>query len=255
MTVLDQFRLDGKVAVVTGGNRGIGRAIAVALAEAGAAVAVAGRDEQRNSDAVAQLTGIGATAMATTTDVTSRPDLEAMRDSVSQQLGPIDILINNAGIGIHGESLTIDDEGWDRVMATNLDAVWKASQVIGEGMVARGSGAIVNVGSMSGMIINRPQWHAPYAVSKAGVHHLTRSLAAEWAPRSVRVNAIAPGYTKTEISDIDLPEYKHYWIDEVPMQRYAQASEIAPAALYLASPASSFVTGSVLVIDGGYTLW
>jgi len=255
MSVLDQFRLDGKVAVVTGGNRGIGRAIAIALAEAGAAVAIAGRDEQRNSEAVAELTTLGATAMSTGTDVTSRADLQAMRDGVTQQLGPIDILINNAGIGIHGESLAIDDAGWDRVMATNLDAVWKASQVVGEGMVERGAGSIVNVGSMSGMIINRPQWHAPYAVSKAGVHHLTRSLAAEWAPRSVRVNAIAPGYTKTEISDIDLPEYKHYWIDEVPMQRYAQASEIAPAALYLASPASSFVTGSVLVIDGGYTLW
>jgi NAD(P)-dependent dehydrogenase (short-subunit alcohol dehydrogenase family) len=255
MSVLDQFRLDGKVAVVTGGNRGIGRAIAIALAEAGAAVAIAGRDEQRNSEAVAELRTIGATAMSTKTDVTSRTDLQAMRDGVTQQLGPIDILINNAGIGIHGKSLAIDDDGWDRVMATNLDAVWKASQVVGEDMVERGTGSIVNVGSMSGMIINRPQWHAPYAVSKAGVHHLTRSLAAEWAPRSVRVNAIAPGYTKTEISDIDLPEYKHYWIDEVPMQRYAQASEIAPAALYLASPASSFVTGSVLVIDGGYTLW
>jgi NAD(P)-dependent dehydrogenase (short-subunit alcohol dehydrogenase family) len=255
MSVLDQFRLDGKVAVVTGGNRGIGKAIAVALAEAGASVAIAARDEARNGDAVTELTGLGATAISTKTDVTSRADLVAMRDQVTAQLGPIDILINNAGIGIHGESLTVDDDSWDRVMATNLDAVWKASQVVGESMLERGTGSIVNVGSMSGMIINRPQWHAPYAVSKAGVHHLTRSLAAEWAPKSVRVNAIAPGYTKTEISDIDLPEYKHYWIDEVPMQRYAQASEIAPAALYLASPASSFVTGEILVIDGGYTLW
>ncbi|MFE1962154.1 SDR family NAD(P)-dependent oxidoreductase [Streptomyces sp. NPDC059479] len=255
MSVLDLFRLDGKVALVTGGNRGIGKAIATALAEAGASVAIAGRDELRNREAVAELTGLGGAVISTRTDVTRRPDLIAMRDQVTERLGPIDILINNAGIGIHGESLTIDDDGWDRVMATNLDAVWKASQVIGESMVERGTGSIVNVGSMSGMIINRPQWHAPYAVSKAGVHHLTRSLAAEWAPRSVRVNAIAPGYTKTEISDIDLPEYRHYWIDEVPMQRYAQASEIAPAALYLASQASSFVTGEVLVIDGGYTLW
>ncbi|MET8829051.1 glucose 1-dehydrogenase [Streptomyces sp. NPDC004610] len=255
MSVLDQFRLDGKVAVVTGGNRGIGRAIALALAEAGAAVAIAARDEARNAEAVAELTEGGATALATTTDVTRREDLVAMRTEVTERLGPIDILINNAGIGIHGESLTIDDDSWRRVMATNLDAVWTASQVVGESMVERGTGSIVNVGSMSGMIINRPQWHAPYAVSKAGVHHLTRSLAAEWAPRSVRVNAIAPGYTKTEISDIDLPEYRHYWIDEVPMRRYAQAAEIAPAALYLASPASSFVTGEVLVIDGGYTLW
>jgi NAD(P)-dependent dehydrogenase (short-subunit alcohol dehydrogenase family) len=255
MSVLDQFRLNGKVAVVTGGNRGIGKAIAIALAEAGASVAIASRDEARNGEAVAQLTSLGATAISTKTDVTSRTDIVAMRDQVTAQLGPIDILINNAGIGIHGESLTIDDDSWDRVMATNLDAVWKVSQVVGESMLERGTGSIVNVGSMSGMIINRPQWHAPYAVSKAGVHHLTRSLAAEWAPKSVRVNAIAPGYTKTEISDIDLPKYKHYWIDEVPMQRYAQASEIAPAALYLASPASSFVTGEILVIDGGYTLW
>ncbi|MFE4663655.1 SDR family NAD(P)-dependent oxidoreductase [Streptomyces sp. NPDC056716] len=255
MSVLDQFRLDGKVALVTGGNRGIGKAIAFALAEAGAAVAIAARDETRNGEAVAELTAGGATAIATTTDVTRRDDLIAMRAEVTERLGPIDILINNAGIGIHGESLSIDDDSWDRVMATNLDAVWKASQVVGESMVERGTGSIVNVGSMSGMIVNRPQWHAPYAVSKAGVHQLTRSLAAEWAPRSVRVNAIAPGYTKTEISDIDRPEYKHYWIDEVPMQRYAQAAEIAPAALYLASPASSFVTGEILVIDGGYTLW
>jgi NAD(P)-dependent dehydrogenase (short-subunit alcohol dehydrogenase family) len=255
MTVLDLFRMDGKVAVVTGGNRGIGKAIATALAEAGATVVVAARDAERNEQAVAEISKAGPAAHAVTTDVTSRTDLVHLRDTVTERLGPIDVLINNAGVGIHGESLKIDDEGWDRVMATNLDAVWKASQVIGEQMVARRSGAIVNVGSMSGLIVNRPQWHAPYAVSKAGVHHLTRSLAAEWAPHGVRVNAIAPGYTKTEISDIDDPKWKHYWIDEVPMQRYAQSAEIAPSALYLASAASTFVTGEILVIDGGYTLW
>jgi NAD(P)-dependent dehydrogenase (short-subunit alcohol dehydrogenase family) len=178
-----------------------------------------------------------------------------MRDVVTAELGPIDVLVNNAGVGTRGEALEVDDAEWQRVMSVNLDAVWRASQVVGEQMVARGTGSIVNIGSISALIINRPQWHATYAISKAGVHHLTRSLAAEWAPAGVRVNAIAPGYVKTEIADIDKPEYRHYWVDEVPMQRYATPAEIAPTAIYLAGDASSFVTGSIVVVDGGYTLW
>jgi NAD(P)-dependent dehydrogenase (short-subunit alcohol dehydrogenase family) len=178
-----------------------------------------------------------------------------MVSEVTRQLGPIDVLVNNAGIGFHADALTLSDQDWQRLFATNLDGVWKASQVVGAGMVQRGHGSIINIGSISGLIINRPQWHAPYGISKAAVHHLTRSLAAEWAQSGVRVNAIAPGYVQTEIADIDLPEYRHYWVDEVPMQRYAQPEEIAPTAVYLASEASSFVTGSLIVVDGGYTLW
>ena len=138
---------------------------------------------------------------------------------------------------------------------TNLDSVWIASQIVGGHMVAQGAGSIINIGSISGMIINRPQWHSPYGISKAAVHHLTRSLAAEWAPKGVRVNAIAPGYVKTEIASTEYEEYRHYWRDEVPMQRYGSPDEIAPAALLLASDAGSFITGAVLVVDGGYTLW
>ncbi|MFC0505324.1 SDR family NAD(P)-dependent oxidoreductase [Micromonospora costi] len=255
MSVLDTFNLSGKVAVVTGGNSGIGKAIAVGLAQVGAAVAVAARDEERNEQTVKELRGLGVDAIAVRTDVTSRSELTSMRDQVTSQLGPIDVLVNNAGIGIHSDALALSDEDWDRVMATNLDAVWKASQIVGEQMVSRGQGSIINIGSISGFIVNRPQWHAPYAIAKAGVHHLTKSLAAEWATKNVRVNAIAPGYVKTGIADIDLPEYRHYWVDEVPMQRYAAPEEIAPTAVYLASSASSFMTGTVLLIDGGYTLW
>jgi NAD(P)-dependent dehydrogenase (short-subunit alcohol dehydrogenase family) len=255
MSVLDLFSMDGKVAVVTGGNRGIGRAIARALAEAGASVAIAARDEDRTAPVVAEMESLGQRAMSVRADITKRDSLEAMVSEVTLQLGPIDVLVNNAGIGFHANALTLADDEWRRLFATNLDGVWMASQVVGAGMVERGHGSIINIGSISGLIINRPQWHAPYGISKAAVHHLTRSLAAEWAQSGVRVNAIAPGYVKTEIADIDLPEYRHYWVDEVPMQRYAQPEEIAPTALYLASEASSFVTGALIVVDGGYTLW
>ena len=122
-------------------------------------------------------------------------------------------------------------------------------------MTERTSGSIINIGSISGLIVNRPQWHSPYGISKAAVHHLTRSLAAEWSQYGVRVNAIAPGYVKTEIASTEYEEYRHYWKDEVPMRRYGSPDEIAPAALYLASDASSFMTGEVMVIDGGYTLY
>jgi NAD(P)-dependent dehydrogenase (short-subunit alcohol dehydrogenase family) len=255
MSVLDLFSMHGKVAVVTGGNRGIGLAIARALAEAGASVAIAARDEDRSAPVVAELESLGRRATSVRTDVTNRDDVHAMVSEVTRQLGPIDVLVNNAGIGFHADALTLPDQDWQRLFATNLDGVWKACQVVGAGMVARGHGSIINIGSISGLIINRPQWHAPYGISKAAVHHLTRSLAAEWAQSGVRVNAIAPGYVKTEIADIDLPEYRHYWVDEVPMQRYAEPEEIAPTAVYLASDASSFVTGSLIVVDGGYTLW
>lgn len=255
MSILAKFSLEGKVAVVTGGNRGIGRAIVDALADAGAAVAIAARDEAKTAEVVEELTSRGVTAIGVRADVAVREDVESLLEATTRELGPTDVLVNNAGIGFHADALTLDDSEWTRLFATNMDAVWRTSQIFGAQMVENKSGSIVNIGSMSGLIINRPQWHAPYGISKAAVHHMTRSLAAEWAPHKVRVNAIAPGYVKTEIADIDDPAYRHYWVDEVPMQRYASPDEISPAALFLASEASSFVTGSVMVVDGGYTLW
>ena len=255
MSIMDKFSLREKVALVTGGNRGIGRAIALEFAEAGAAIAIVARDEEKSEETLAELHRRGADAIAVKTDVTRRGDIEAMLTTVTKRLGPVDALVNNAGIGLHADALTMDDSEWRRVFDINLDAVLMASQIVGRQMAARKTGSIINIGSISGFIVNRPQWHSPYAVSKAAVHHLTKSLAAEWANKGVRVNAIAPGYVKTEIASAEYEDYRHYWKDEVPMQRYATPDEIAPTALLLASDAGSFITGSILVVDGGYTLW
>ena len=233
MNVLDAFRLDGRVAVVTGGNRGIGAAVVVALREAGAEVVVASR-----SDGVI-------------TDVTDPASVRAM----VEQVGPIDILVNNAGVCFHRPALEVPDEEWRAVWDVNVDGVWNCSRIVGEQMIARGGGVIVNIGSISAMIVNRPQMQPAYNASKAAVHQLTKSLAAEWAPHGVRVNALAPGYVKTEMAPVDDPAFKPHWIDVAPMQRYALPEELGPSVVYLASDASSFMTGSVLVVDGGYTLW
>ena len=250
MTALDRFRLDGKVAVVTGGNRGLGRAFVGALREAGAEVAIASRDQPRSEQVASEL---GATAFPT--DVTDDASVAAMLAAVTETLGPVDVLVNNAGVAFHGSALTVPEEEWRAVWDVNVDGLWRCSRIVGEQMVSRRSGVIVNIGSMSAMIVNRPQMQPAYNASKAAVHHLTRSLAAEWAPFGVRVNALAPGYVKTEMAPVDQPEFRRHWIEDAPMARYAVPEELGPPVVFLASDASSFVTGSVLVADGGYTLW
>ena len=230
---MDSFRLDGKVAVVTGGGRGIGAAVAVALREAGAVVVIASRSE------------------GVVTDVT---DIDSVR-AMAAEIGRIDVLVNNAGVCYHRPALEVPDEEWRSVWDVNVDGVWNCSRVVGEQMIERGGGVIVNIGSISAMIVNRPQWQPAYNASKAAVHQLTKSLAAEWARHNVRVNALAPGYVKTEMAPVDDPRFKPLWIDDPPMGRYALPEEMGPSVVYLASDASSFMTGSVLVVDGGYTLW
>ena len=163
--------------------------------------------------------------------------------------------MNNAGISSKADALDVTPQDWARVLAVNLDGVWNCCQIFGAAMVARGSGSIINIGSMSGFIVNRPQNQPAYNASKAAVHHLTRSLAAEWAPHGVRVNAIAPGYVKTDMSPVDQPDLQRWWIEDAPMRRYAQVDEFGPAVVFLASAASSFMTGAVLVMDGGYSLF
>jgi NAD(P)-dependent dehydrogenase (short-subunit alcohol dehydrogenase family) len=255
MGVLDAFRLTGKVAVVTGGNRGLGRAFALALAEAGANVAVVGRDEERSSAVLDELGERTGEALAVHADVTVRADVERMLAEVTAALGPVDVLVNNAGTCVHRPALEVTDEEWRSVFDVNVDGLWLCSTVVGAQMVQRGTGSIVNIGSISGQIVNRPQMQPAYNASKAAVHQLTKSLAAEWAPAGVRVNALAPGYVKTDMAPVDEPRYQRYWVQDAAMQRYATPEEIAPSVVYLASDASSFMTGSVVVVDGGYTLW
>ena len=250
MTVLDSFRLDGKVAVVTGGNRGLGEAYARALGEAGARVAIAARDEVL-SEAVAGELG----AFAVTTDVSHAGSVKAMLETVTAELGPVDVLVNNAGVCYHRPALEVPKDEWRSVWDVNVDGVWHCCRAAGAQMVERRSGTIINVGSISAEIVNRPQWQPAYNASKAAVHQLTKSLAAEWAPHGVRVNALAPGYVKTEMAPVDDPRFRPRWIEDAPMQRAASPEEIAPSVVYLASEASSFMTGSVLVVDGGYTLY
>ncbi len=254
MGVLDAFDLRGKVAVVTGGNMGLGEAFARALAEVGAHVAIAARAHGRSEEVTAGIEAAGGRASVVDVDVTRPEQVARMVDEVTERLGPIDILVNNAGLCYHRPALDVPLEEWRAVFDVNVHGLWMCAQAVGRVMVERRQGVIVNIGSISAQIVNRPQMQPAYNASKAAVHQLTKSLAAEWAPYNVRVNAMAPGYVKTAMAPVDRPEFRR-WVDDTPLGRYALPDDLGPTLVYLASDASSFMTGSVLVIDGGYTLW
>lgn len=255
MAVLDLFDLTGRVALVTGATKGLGQAFAHALAEAGADIVIGGRDAEGAERVKGEIEALGRRAVVQLGDITQREHAQALVDAGIEAFGQIDVLINNAGACVHRPSLQVTDEEWRQVMSVNVDAVWLMAQIAGAHMVERGRGSIVNIGSMSGAIVNRPQWQPAYNASKAAVHHLTRSLAAEWGPLGVRVNAIAPGYIKTAMSPVDDPQFRRMWIEDAPMERYGLPEELDGAIVFLASDASSFVTGSVLTADGGYSVF
>lgn len=254
---LERFRLDGRVAVVTGGARGIGRAIAHAFCEAGARTIVADVDAGAAASTAAELVAAGGRAEARTLDVTDTAAVEHLAESIAEDCGGADILVNNAGIVRNTASLDVVDAEWQIVIDVNLTAVFRCSRAFGRAMVGRKRGAIVNISSMCGDIVVRPQMQVSYNASKAGVNLLTRSLAAEWAADGIRVNAVAPGYTATDLTLAarSNPRLIDTWLAQTPMRRLGEPQEIASVVLFLASDAASFVTGTVVTADGGYTVW
>jgi NAD(P)-dependent dehydrogenase (short-subunit alcohol dehydrogenase family) len=259
-TIIERFRLDDRVSLVTGGGSGIGRGFAHALGEAGAKVAVVDIDAEAAESVAHELAAKGVDALALTADVTRPDEVQQMVDSVVHHWGTLTIGVNNAGIAGWFDAETMPEEEWRKMMSVNLDGVFYCAQAESRVMLATGYGKIINTASMSAHIVNFPQNQVAYNASKAGVLHLTRSLAAEWAARGVRVNSISPGYTRTALVDrfIQEPvgaEKYPVWMERTPMGRLAEVEDLVGALIYLASEASDFTTGHDIVIDGGYCVW
>jgi NAD(P)-dependent dehydrogenase (short-subunit alcohol dehydrogenase family) len=255
MSIIDTFRLSGKCALVTGGGRGIGKSCALALADAGANVAVLDLDYSAAAETAEAIKKLGRQSMAISCDVTNSHDVDTAIDQVADKWGRLDIAFNNAGICRNAPAESMSDEQWGKVIETNLSSVFYCARAAGRAMLRGGNGGrIINTASMSGTIVNRPQPQCAYNAAKAGVIQLTRSLATEWAMQQITVNAISPGYTATEMT-LSAKQWHAEWMRDSPMARMADPTEICGAVVFLASPAASFITGHDLVIDGGFSCW
>jgi NAD(P)-dependent dehydrogenase (short-subunit alcohol dehydrogenase family) len=254
--VLDSFSLTGHVGIVTGGGQGLGWAFCQAFAEAGADVVVAELNPKTGQAAAEKIRAMGRQAEFIQTDVRNKEDVEAMAARTLEKFGKIDFLMNNAGVASWRAAEEMSPAEWQNLMDVNLNGVFYCCQAVGRHMISRKSGRIINIASMSGVIVNTPQPQAAYNTSKAAVIHLTKSLASEWARHGIRVNAICPGYMATPMAQpfFDDPEIGGVWMGMTPMNRPGRPEELGPLAVFLASEASSFVTGAAILIDGGYSV-
>ncbi len=255
MADLRMFDLSGKLALVTGGNGGIGRGIARGLARAGASVAIVARNEERNRATEKELAALGVKALALKVDLSNRKALRPAFEQIERELGPIDILVNNAAFAILKGLLEHTEEDWDAVLETDLTACFILSKYAAQSMIPRKRGKIINVASIGGY--KGTPIYPSYGVSKGGLLQLTRCLAIELAPHNIQVNSLAPGWTTTDMTDwirndSRYAAVKEEMITRTPAGRFADPDEMAGAAVFLASDASQFVTGSDLIVDGGF---
>jgi gluconate 5-dehydrogenase len=258
--LLDRFRLDGKTALVTGASRGLGRSIALALAEAGADLVITGRERSALDACVAEIERTGRRATAVSADMGNPETCRDVFECCIRERGPIDILVNNIGgrrtpVPVEEQSL----ESWQEILDLNLTSCFLGLRIIGASMIERGQGGrIINISSMNALVANRGIGGRSYEAAKAAVVQLTRSVAADWAPHGITVNAICPGLFMTDANrrwQQRHPEVIERLVSGIPMGRAGEPEEIGPLAVFLASPASGYVTGATHVIDGGYTLW
>ena len=248
------FSLNGRVALVTGASRGIGRAVALALGAAGAGVACCARSKDQVDEAAEEIRGRGSRAGGFRLDVTRTEEVDAAVAQIEAALGPVDILVNNAGITLDKKTVEVTDEEWECLLSTNLTSMFRLARAVAPGMIERGQGKIINIGSMYGAI-GVPRY-AAYCASKAAVEALTRSFAVEWARHGIQVNCLAPGYMNTDIPREALADEKTkaLFLSRVPARRVGEPEEVGPLAVYLASPASNFMTGQTVYLDGGQTI-
>lgn len=261
MNVLDSFRLNGRVAIVTGGARGLGRQHALALAEAGASVAICDLLESEGEETRRELAGLGVKAWFGRVNVTSGAEIDGFIDEVEKNLGPVRILVNNAARPSEGCCLAeLNDALWREILETNLASVFYFGKRAAARMAAgETGGSIINIASINAHVISNiaPRYNAAYCAAKAAVENLSKSMAAQWASQNIRVNTLAPGYIHTQqtAATAAIPEAFRRNIENTPLKRYGRIDELKGAIVFLASDASSFMTGGTLVMDGGYTVW